>query len=797
MKKNNVKSFLTILTIFILIFSTFALAQTPTSIITDTSLGTSSESILTETIDPGITPDSIFHNLELTIENVQIIFAGTTADKAELSAEFTQERIAELNVMVQQENYEGLKEAIEEAHDDIQTLNNYVEQIEKTEENIELINNLEKQAILNEDHIEEVYTDLEQKVQTQEITTETFEGLNLDTLEGDFAQIQETAEQTKDATADSIAQEQDITQIEAEIQIEKIETEQGLTQIKETEVKEEIVDLGKSIDEIEAKYEELTKTGELENDAEIKHIIEECKTDYQISKDGYKHENIDQAFEYVSSVKSLITKAEQSLNGELSGVEIEEVIEQIEEDKAELNEKAEEFIEEYEENREELRERYPDRFEEFEYDAEKYEKINVINEKIEEESRDGKIYEELKEEGKTEEEIQEFFIEKFAEEYRTVYGEEFLPPGFTKEEEEIDPGSVIYTDEQRENFKSIGGFIEDHEYEDPATGYKYEFTKDGYKYITSLGLTYSESYPEGYEAPKGYEEGNEVHSYIEKTDEGSRIYNYFATGYEVVEPDGAVETFSYPEGKYEVHGGGEVEIESTGFEVTTEGGEEKKYDYNPKFENYVSKDGTTFTPTEGAALHHEAIEYSKDSNSYLYTSSGESWVYDPGANTWTSSNGQTYKPESTTLAPVGFEHQGEFTTQSGEEWTYEESTGTWKSATTGESYTPGTHEYKSSEGESWSYDSTTNTWKSPTGETHEGSTNPTSDGSSTSWTFDPATGSWSNPTTTGTESWSYDPATASWTSSTGESHSGPAPGSETAGYTSGDTSYSGDGGTPH
>ena len=803
MNGNNIKKILTILTI--LIFSTVAFAQTPTS--TSTSTDTSA----TKTIDPGVTPDSFFHNIELTFENIQLVFAGTATDKAELAAEFTQERIAELNVMVQEGNYEGVKEAIEETHDDIQTLQEYTEQIEKTEENVELVNNLEKQAILNENHIEEVHTELEQKVQTQEITTETLNDLNLETLEGGFAHIQETLEETKEFIAETIAQEQGITEIEAEIKIEELESEQGLTELKEAEVKDEIIDLGKTIDEIESKYEELSKTGELENDAEIKLIVEECKTSYQISKDGYQHKNIDQAFEYVSKVEDLVTKAEQSLNGEISESEIEEIVEDIEEDKLILDEEAEEFINEYKEHKEELGEKYPDKIDEFDYYSEKFEKINIIREKIEEEYSDGKKWEELKEEGKSDEEINKVFIELFAQEYRNVYGEDYLPPGFTKEEEElevipigeIDPGFnqrgfiPIETEEDSRRLsqiESIGGFLEGYDYEDPVTGYEYEFTKDGYRYTTPLGLIYSEKYPEGYEAPEGYEKGNEVHSFIEKTDEGSRIYSYFATGYEVVEPDGSVETFSYPEGKYEVNGGGEIEIESTGYEVTTEEGEEKKYDYNPKFENYVSKDGTIFTPTEGGSVHQEEIEYSKDSNSYLYTHSGESWIYDPGSNTWTSSDGQTYKPETTTLAPVGFEHEGEFTTLGGEEWTYDTSSGTWKSSTTGESYKPGTHEYKSSEGESWSYDSATGTWKSPTGETHEGSTNPTSDGSATSWTFDAATGAWSSPTTSGTDSWSYDPATGAWSSSTGESHTGPAPGSGDGGYMMGDGGGTGDGG---
>ncbi len=142
--------------------------------------------------------------------------------------------------------------------------------------------------------------------------------------------------------------------------------------------------------------------------------------------------------------------------------------------------------------------------------------------------------------------------------------------------------------------------------------------------------------------------------------------------------------------------GGEIEHKATGYELKTAEGSKVKYDYDPKFDSYVSKDGTVFKPPEGAYIH-DNVKYQSDKKDYVFEHGGEKWNYNPTTSTWQSSKGESYKPEAKLVAPVGHEDQQSYTTAAGESWTYDTSAGTWQSSK-GESYSSSSGEFKSSTG---------------------------------------------------------------------------------------------------
>lgn len=778
----------------------------------------------------GVTPDSALHNLELAYENVQLFFAGSAEAKLELATEFSQERVAETDVMLHEENYAGLQEAVEETQESLETLQDIVENVEPTAENLELINNVEIVALETEDHIEEVNIELLQREETGEITEEQLEIIPIGEVEAELVGVQASSEETKDQITDHIAEEEGITHIEAELQITKTEEEQGLTELQQQEVKEELTTLEEHLDKV---VEDLGTTEFSEEvKAELVQITEETKTTIQACESAFKSGHYSESFDNLVTAEDYINTLqydvlESAQHGENVADVVENTADDVEEEQEEREEESKKFVEEYSEAKEEILAKYPDKAEELEYSHETSTKITELATKLADSY--SKQFEDLKSEGKTEEEATKVLTERFAQEYRLVYGEEYHPPGITIREEAL--GEEIV--------EAVGGFVKGYEYTDPATGFKYEFTDNGYKYLSPTGVSYTESWPAGFTPPKSYENGNEVHSYIEKTPEGSRIYNYGPTGYEVVQPDGTTEAFAYPEGRYEIYSGEKVEITPHGYEVDTSGprptygdssrttrtpvgpdfdpntfqgsidyvtglettygwdgtnyyiitspfeegsvyipgglvtGEDftqtgdsegkstnvKKWEYSPEFGNYAGPEGHVYAPDEGASFHHKEVEYSKDTGTYVYSHEGDSWSYDPGSNSWLSSSGQSYKPETTTVAPTGYESHGNYETASGKEWAYDTATGTWSSSD-GQTYSVADGTYTTSEGHTWSYNPDSNVWTSPTGETHSGS----EVGSEPTGTT----------VTSTTGAWTYDSTTGAWTSSSGESYSGTA-----------------------
>ena len=746
MKNNYV--FRSLLMIFLLLFSFPIHAQT--------SDAEKTNELKQTTVDEaGITPDSPIHNLELVYEGMQLFFAGSPETESQLALGFSEERLAELNVMLHSENYAAVTDAVEELHNSMENLQTAVEKIEPTKENVDLINNIEKEAILNSGEIEQVQTQLEEKVAEKVISQEELEVIPIGRTEHDLVNVQKECEQTKDDFVDLIAQDEGITKIEAEIKLEEIPSEKEVTELQKEEVTNELSDLKQNVENLETQYETLVKQDEFPREviAEANQIIEESKTNLQISDDSFTHGDYRQAFEHLVAAKDLAFVTEEVLDNSKSTKEVIDLAEQtaddVKEEQDQREEDAREYVSELDSAKEELLQKYPEEAEAIEHNFEIAKRVSELGEKSQ------GIYQKqfdvlTKEDGKTEEEATKILSERFAQEYRLAYGEEYHPPG-------VSLYGKLGT-ENEPSVKTVGGFVKGYDYVDPASGIKYEFTDNGYLYTTPSGITYKESWPEGYTPPKSYENGNEVHQYIEKTPEGSRIYNYLPTGYEVVQPDGTVKAFAYPEGKYEMYGGEKIEIDPTGYKVETKDGEALKYEYSPKFENYIGPGGVVYVPAEGASYHQEEVAYSKDSGTYNYKSpTGESWTYDPGSNNWLSSSGQNYKPEATTVAPVGYEHTGQFESSDGVGWKYDSTTGTWTSSG-GQAYNSESGQYHTAEGTTWTYNPTANTWASPTGETHTGG----EVGSTPTGT---------TVTTQSGESWAYDSTTGTWTSSSGQSYS--------------------------
>ena len=451
---------------------------------------------------------------------------------------------------------------------------------------------------------------------------------------------------------------------------------------------------------------------------------------------------------------------------ELTEEQINQIKESLGKDAQELRENIErvttDYVGEWETYRDELISKYPEKQEYFENMYEQSKKVMGLTEKLTDDYFEEA--EKLVAEGKTNEEVEAIMTERFSDEFRKAYGEDYIPPGFIEPTvEDVETGTeveVIPIGEIDKDFFDTydegGGFVKDNLYTDPVTDYRYVFGDGGFSYTTPVGEIYNVEYPENYQ-PKTYSRGDEVYDYSYRTADGEYEYKYTSTGYEVMNPDGTTESFTYPEGTYEVVGGGKIEQKPTGFDYTPDEGAKITYDYNPEFKHYVASDGKVYVPPEGTSYHSQYTNYDPSGKTYGYSYGGETWKYNPESNKWVSSSGETYTPSAITGAPVGYEDKEVYITERGETWSYDSSTGTWKSSS-GEEYSPPPSSY-------YSYDSNTEHYTDAYGNTYERSQFESSheDYSGKTWSYDSNAGVWSS-----SSGESYNPVTGTTSDSSGQ-----------------------------
>ncbi len=703
---------------------------------TDIATGITEYHETTYTLSAGMTPDSPFYFIDT--------FFDTFASPEDVAAE----KLGEMQVMIEEGNYEEAGVAAGHAQTAIEEVQTIVEQADTVGEVVE-----EEVLVLSYDQVvEDLKETLVTAVDAGTITEEQAAATGIDEVQEQVVEFADTVDEQKDEVIETIAADTGQTSLEAEVEVlGAAEEAAGVSEVHENEVEAELPAAQIAVEQIEAEFEAALAAGtEFPNEAAISQLIDEASVQLESCENAFEHERDGEAFGRLTAAEALINNVEQLIEvveftdeaereevlAELSDIQAEREAEE-----AERIDEASDFVADYEQVGDEFADKHPELAEDYDDYKEQMEKVMALAEKLSTEYQSE--YDKLVAEGSSEEEATAVLSDRFAQEYLNAYGEPYIPPGtfFNDVPGEglvpADPGLAA----------AGGGFVEGFVYEDPASGYKYEMLADGWRYTTPLGEVYDQNFPEGYTPPKAYTEGNEIHSYKVETPEGTVEYTYTATGYEVVNPDGTKETFAYPEGDYTFSGGGGCSIKPTGFEITTEEGgqtKEVKYDYNPEFNTYVSSTGTVFAAYD-ASLHSNYIQYQGDTNQYSYSYSGATWNYDPATSSWSSSTGETYKPEATTVAPVGYESTGTYTT-----------------------YT----------GETWNYDSSTNSWTSSTGESHTGYT--AGEPSSYTYSYDTSTGSYSYT----------DPSTGQTTTYSGTYESGGTyTGTESGGYTapSGDT----------
>ncbi len=691
--------------------------------------------------DPGTTPDSAMYNVELFFEHMRLNFVTSAEAKVELEAQYTAERLAEMKAMIEAGDYEAAQSAADESQELLIKTQQHIEQaadeshieystFQQSEDTpLHRLIELQKSIIDNGKYAEALQTSIVEKVETGDINRETAASLineiREETVEAE-AKILDGKEEAIEATAEASG----VPKIEVELAVVEKEDESGITDEYKQEITEtEIAVLKAAIIQQETELVDAKKAGEDTHTEEI--LLENAKLHLQICESAYENGDYGKAFGQFTAAEHISLNAEKY--DDLSAEEKSRLAEKADLDPLELTKNIggeNSNLEELERYKEELKQKYPEKAELIEKRHEQSKRVSELAQKLGEEYNN--LFDKFRAEGKTEQEIASVMSERYADEFRKAYGEEYIPPGFIEFEDkgiDVMPVWPPIGDDNSEKYQPGGGFVKGHEYVDPTSGYKYKFSEKEYEYTTPSGETYKQQYPEEYEPINTFARGDEVYEYKYGKPEGIYEYKYFATGYEVINPDGTKEAYSYKPGSYSVVGGGQFEHKPTGFEYKREDGTAVKYEYNPEFEHYIAADGKAYVPPDGTGSHNQYTNYYSNEKAYTYSYGGENWEYDPEKSIWTSSNGQTYQPAAITGAPVGHENEKSYTTDHGEKWEYDSSTGSWKSST-GEAYTPPPSSY-------YAYDSKSGMYTDTSGKIYdskEGASTGLSDPSGKEWT---------------------------------------------------------------
>ncbi len=794
----------------------------------------------------GVAPDSFWYNFDVWWDDARLAIERDPESKAILAAEISAERLGEAHSMLESNNLQAVHRALGETEDYLGRFSSIMESVSET--NPDILAEIEKLSTFNNNLAKSIESQLEQKVETGEISAEDMQTVAIEAVVGETSGAYAAFEEKKEQIIESIAEIQGVSTIEVELEYESKKESDGLLGIQKESVYEDLIGAREQANALEDEYKALP--GDSEERVALVNMIEKAKLNLQITENAFETGNYGEAFGHLTAAESMLSNADRFLSQDLSEDEIERLktgFHDFDIIQKEIEEESKKAFEEYGKYKEELKQKYPEKADMIEKEYERSQRVSNLADKVADELSNA--LQKMIDEGKSESEAIQIVSGRFADEYRKAYGEEYVPPGFIfKNEFESDSNAVPlgeFADKQIQ-VGTGGGFVAGYSYQDPSTGYKYEFTETGWKYTTPAGESYEQNYPQGFVPPKTYEKGNEVYKYKIDTSEGSVEYVYTATGYEVVKADGTKESFAYDTGKYKLLDGKEIEHKPTGFEIKDSSGRSAiKYDYDPNFDTYVSKDGTVYKPPEGAYVH-SSVNYDSSKKGYTFSEGSDTWTYSPSAKAWSSSTGQSYKPEASLVAPVGYENQQSYTTQTGESWKYDTSSRAWKSSkgdeystSSGEyktvaggttkhayQYAESKYEYNSKSGEykyevqspsgqaSYAYDSSSGSWKSAGGEgatstlappttTPQGYTQTSEGYTQTEYTgpvsstyqsgtyYDPGYGGYVYPqgsSATGSGSASGSTSTGTSSTSTGTSGTGTAAsGSTTLGSTSGTT----------
>ncbi|MDO8508486.1 MAG: DUF5667 domain-containing protein [Nanoarchaeota archaeon] len=428
--------------------------------------------------DAGTTPNSLFYGFELWWENRQINSADTIEEKFGLEKQFLAERYAEMHEMVLEGNGDAARTAAEEARriyagvsSDIE---GYIdenridlEQVRSGKSELHNLIVIEKDMVGMEDnYLSQIRELTDKQVEDGNINEDLAEDIIAPVEEGSAA-VGSTIFEEKEGIVGKLAKE--VPKIEAEVVVARTEEETGIgEQYKKIVSVEQIEGLKDKVEDLNKQARNLEKSGDLEGFAALGIFISNAELHLQKSEYALENKVYGRAYGRLTNAEHLIYDAERRISEEgLSMDYVREVIgEPIDFINAEIDEERENsegIARSYEDEsyRSDFETRYPEYKDYYEAENRRAEKSEELTNKLRDEGVMDKWLEELRAEDLSEPEVMAELGKKWDYEFKNVYGEEWIPPGFIQPKERNDEERNGNGDERAKKSKELTNKLRD------------------------------------------------------------------------------------------------------------------------------------------------------------------------------------------------------------------------------------------------------------------------------------------------------------------------------------------------
>lgn len=288
-----------------------------------------------EIVDPGVTPDSFLWGLDKALDNLNLLLTFNPAEKAKKGIEIARERLEEVKIMVEENKIEAAAKGKDEQ---VKLLSKVRESIsgikeenatKQIEEEIEIEQELEE----HEEEVEEASNKLKIKIEVKGTLSEEQKALIdslLTAIQNKASEVKIEIKNKKDKTKIEIKQKTGKSEKEIEDEIEEIEEEKGLADIKERKAAEEINGAKEDLAELEEELQEHKSEGHVANETPITTLMDNAREKLAKAEEEFKANDFGEAFGQANAAEQLIKNAEKILEKTVERFEEEEEKQEIE-----------------------------------------------------------------------------------------------------------------------------------------------------------------------------------------------------------------------------------------------------------------------------------------------------------------------------------------------------------------------------------------------------------------------------------------------------------------------------------
>jgi len=271
-----------------------------------------------EPVDPGVTPDSFLWGLDKALDNLNLLLTFDPTEKARKGIEIARERLEEVKVMAEENKIDFAEKAKDEQVRILSKVKTSISNIkeENSTKQVEKEIEIEKELEEFDGDVNDVSDNLKIKIEVKGNLSEEQKALLdslLSTLKDKTGEVKIEIKNKKDETKIKIKQETGKSEKDVEDEIENIEEEQGLADIKKEHATEEIDNAKENIGDLEKELQEQRAKGHVVNETPITTLMENAKEKISSAEEALKNKDLGEAFGQANAAGQLIKNAKRIL----------------------------------------------------------------------------------------------------------------------------------------------------------------------------------------------------------------------------------------------------------------------------------------------------------------------------------------------------------------------------------------------------------------------------------------------------------------------------------------------------